>query len=41
LWPPVADVVVTVSVGQLGYLLEDFDWRNSPPNEPGGAKIKR
>ena len=28
LWPSVADGVVTISVGQLGYLLEGIDWRN-------------
>lgn len=28
LWPSVADGVVTISAGQLGYLLEGIDWRN-------------
>lgn len=28
LWPSAADGVVTISAGQLGYLLEGIDWRN-------------
>lgn len=28
LWPSVADGVVKISAGQLGYLLEGIDWRN-------------
>ena len=27
IWPSPADGVVTISVGQLGYLLEGIDWR--------------
>ena len=27
LWPSAADGVVTISTGQLGYLLEGIDWR--------------
>ena len=27
IWPSPADGVVTISAGQLGYLLEGIDWR--------------
>jgi transposase len=27
IWPSLADGVVTISTGQLGYLLEGIDWR--------------
>ena len=27
LWPSTADGMVTISAGQLGYLLEGIDWR--------------
>lgn len=39
LWPSVADGVVTISAGQLVYLLEGIDWRNPQktwrPNSAG------
>ena len=28
IWPSPADGVVTISTGQLGYLLEGIDWRH-------------
>ena len=29
IWPSPADGVVTISAGQLGYLLEGIDWRHA------------
>ena len=37
IWPSPADGVVTISAGQLGYLLEGIDWRMPQTNLATGA----